>query len=98
MDRGPGPVPSGLRSEATREDGASKGPGSARAERAPTSRPRAGAVWTEERSDEGRRRLKGPGVRASGASANITAPGTVRPRGHACREQDPAYAFPPAEW
>ncbi|WP_246278748.1 ATP-binding protein [Phytohabitans rumicis] len=32
--------------------------------------PGAGAVWTEERSDEGRRRLPGPGGRASGASAS----------------------------
>jgi 3',5'-cyclic AMP phosphodiesterase CpdA len=33
----PGPAPSGLRSEATREDGASQAPGPARAERAPAS-------------------------------------------------------------
>jgi signal transduction histidine kinase len=30
----------------------------------------AGGVWTEERSDEGRRRLPGPGARASEASAD----------------------------
>ncbi|GAA4700067.1 hypothetical protein Prum_060810 [Phytohabitans rumicis] len=30
----------------------------------------AGGVWTEERSDEGRRRLPGPGARASEASAS----------------------------
>jgi hypothetical protein len=29
------------------------------------TRPAAGGVWTEERSDEGRRRLKGPKARAS---------------------------------
>jgi len=32
--------------------------------------PGAGGVWTEERSDEGRRRLLGPRARASGASAS----------------------------
>jgi UDP-N-acetylmuramoyl-L-alanyl-D-glutamate--2,6-diaminopimelate ligase len=37
-----------------------------------------GAAWTEERSDEGRRRQKDPGARASGASANIPASGTAR--------------------
>jgi DNA polymerase-4 len=30
----------------------------------------AGAVWTDERSEEGRRHVKGPGARASGASAS----------------------------
>jgi hypothetical protein len=34
---------------------------------------RAGAVWTDERSEEGRRHLKGARARASGASANVTA-------------------------
>jgi FdhD protein len=37
--------------------------------------PRAGADWTEERSDEGRSRHLGSGARASGASANQRGPG-----------------------
>ncbi|WP_246277798.1 helix-turn-helix domain-containing protein [Phytohabitans rumicis] len=40
----------------------------------------AGAVWTEERSDEGRRRLPGAGARASGASANWQSPATALAR------------------
>lgn len=42
-----GPVPSGLRSEATREEGTSQAPGPARAERAQTGseRAQAGSVW-----------------------------------------------------
>ncbi|GAA4712449.1 helix-turn-helix transcriptional regulator [Phytohabitans rumicis] len=36
--------------------------------------PGPGGVWTEERSDEGRRRLPGPGARASEASASRHSP------------------------
>jgi nicotinate-nucleotide pyrophosphorylase (carboxylating) len=39
--------------------------------------PGAGGVWTEERSDEGRRRLKGPGARASGGERQKLSPGAV---------------------
>ncbi|GFJ94548.1 FtsK/SpoIIIE domain-containing protein [Phytohabitans rumicis] len=62
----------------------------------PHTGPGAGAVWTEERSDEGRQRLQGAGASASGASASQhslvatlllralgrAAPGTVRITGY----------------